>query len=284
MRATNWLGARIVVTIAVAVSLCSTAYAQPPTAGANLAAAMSQMRDGDYLRALFTLNDVVSQLTPRPEAAAMLARAHAHRAAAYIELDQPERAMAAALLALKADPAIIVAPPEFSPAVANLFADPAGFASATPAVASETPVRTEPAETADTTARTNAADDAPAAPAVATIYIYRPGHYVGRFSEAKILCDGHTIAELQNGRYIVVTSAPGAHDLELGNKQIPVVAQGGRTYYVETVPSGFRWSAKFVNEDQGTIAIRQRKMKLNDADRTFGTECAAPSPATTFRK
>jgi hypothetical protein len=284
MRATDRLGARLVVTIAVAVSLCSTGYAQPPTADANLAAAISQMRDGDYLRALFTLNDVVSQLTPRPEASAMLARAHAHRAAAYIELDQPERAMAAALLALKADPDIVVAPPEFSPAVASLFADPAGFASAKPAVVPETPVRTEPAEDAKIAVGTSAAAIASTAPATATIYIYRPGHYVGRFGEAKILCDGHTVAELQNGRYLVVTSAPGAHDLKLGNKQIFVIAQGGRTYYVETEPKGFGWSAEFVNEDQGALEIRERKMKLNDAGRTFGTECAAPPPITTLRK
>lgn len=53
-----------------------------------------------------TLNEVVS---PTANAdAAMVARAHAYRAQANLGLDQPERARAAALLALQADPSLIV--------------------------------------------------------------------------------------------------------------------------------------------------------------------------------
>src|SRR5687767_1294650 len=68
---------------------------QSPTP--QLETAISAVRNGDHLRGVMMLNDLVVQLEGLE-----LARAHAYRAAAYNGLDQPERAAAAAILALQA--------------------------------------------------------------------------------------------------------------------------------------------------------------------------------------
>ena len=183
--------------------------------------------------------------------------------------------MAAALLALKADPKIVVAPPEFSAAVVKLFADPAGFAAAKPAdaaVKAETPVTT--------------AAPAAAAPvsAMATIYVYRPGHYVGKLSQPKVQCDGQTMAELQNDRFFVLKAAPGSHNLKFGNHELALATDGGRDYYIEVATSGFGWSARRVDTDTAAAEVREQNMKRNDAGRTFSTECLGGAAAPAFKK
>ncbi len=94
--------------------------AQAPSAPANLATGISQVRAGEYFTALFTLNQVVRQATGDP---ATLARAHAFRAMAYAGLNQLDRARAEVALALAAAPAIVVNAPDYSPATVGLFAE-----------------------------------------------------------------------------------------------------------------------------------------------------------------
>lgn len=103
----------------IAVPISPRVRAQTRTPAEHLTAGIAQLEAGDFLMGLMTLNEVVS---PTANAdAAMVARAHAYRAQANLGLDQPERARAAALLALQADPSLIVSAPPFSPAVAGLF-------------------------------------------------------------------------------------------------------------------------------------------------------------------
>lgn len=97
--------------------------AQAPSAADHFGAGVGHIKAGDYFRAVMTLNEAVAQLGAQPGSATTLARVHAHRAAAYVGLDQPERAQAAVLLALGADPDVAIGPGEFSPAVVALFAD-----------------------------------------------------------------------------------------------------------------------------------------------------------------
>src|SRR5262245_5251886 len=52
-----------------------------------------------------------------------------------------------------------------------------------------------------------------AAQAPATIYIYWPKQQRGN-GKPKVLCDGQVVANLQNGRYIVLTAPPGAHTIK----------------------------------------------------------------------
>jgi tetratricopeptide (TPR) repeat protein len=92
---------------------------QGPTPADRLAAGIARLEAGDFLMGLMTLNEVVASGSKAD--LATIARAHAYRAQANLGLDEPERAQAAALLALKADPSIVVAAPPFSPAVVALF-------------------------------------------------------------------------------------------------------------------------------------------------------------------
>lgn len=103
------------------IALPTRPHAQTRSAQANLAAGISQTRSGDFVNALVTLNEVVSQLAGRADESTTLARAHAFRAVAFIGLEQPEWARAAALQALGADPRIVVGPDEFGANVAALF-------------------------------------------------------------------------------------------------------------------------------------------------------------------
>ena len=96
---------------------------QPQAVAPNLDAGISQIRAGDFISALVTLNDVATELSARPDLATTLARARAYQALAYTLLDQPDRARAFAALALSADPRIAVNAPEFTPALIALFGE-----------------------------------------------------------------------------------------------------------------------------------------------------------------
>src|SRR5262245_1781694 len=99
--------------VAACVLSGSDAFAQP----ASLDAAVAEIRGGDPLRGLATLNEVLKQSPNSPQAAMI----HAYRALAYVRMDQPERARAAAAQALQANPALTVGPPDFTPEVVALF-------------------------------------------------------------------------------------------------------------------------------------------------------------------
>src|SRR5205823_1252826 len=107
--------------IACLLALPVGVRAQQPSTQTILAEGIRQVRQGDFSRALITLDDVVTQTSGTPADAAMLARAHAYRAVAYFSLNQPERADTAALLALQANPNLVIDIREFSAAVVALF-------------------------------------------------------------------------------------------------------------------------------------------------------------------
>ena len=81
--------------------------------------ALQQLRAGDPFRAVLTLNDVIGQSAGD---AASVARAQSIRAAAFLQMEQPERAKAAVDLALKADPNYAPSAADVSPATISLFA------------------------------------------------------------------------------------------------------------------------------------------------------------------
>lgn len=94
---------------------------QSQPASAKLDAGITQVRSGDFFGALVTLNEVVTDVSVRPDLATVLARARAYQALAYALLDQPERTREFVSLALAADPNVATDAPEFTPAVAALF-------------------------------------------------------------------------------------------------------------------------------------------------------------------
>jgi tetratricopeptide (TPR) repeat protein len=113
----------MVLLITVLSARPPTVRGQAPPAPANLSTGITQLKAGDFFGALLTLNDAIAELTGRPEQNGMLARAHAYRAEAYAGLRQMDRAQEAVTQALQADPHVIVAAGDFTPAVIALFDD-----------------------------------------------------------------------------------------------------------------------------------------------------------------
>ena len=116
----------------IATTLASLG-AQAPTAAEHLKAGIAHIEAGDFLLGVMTLNEVIE-----PAAGAtptITAQAHVYRAQAYVELKNQERARAAAMLALDAQPGVEVTAPPYSPAVVALFADVRRTASLEPEAA-----------------------------------------------------------------------------------------------------------------------------------------------------
>ena len=97
----------------------------------SLDTAIGEIRGGDPLRGLATLNELLKQSPNSPQ----LATIHAYRALAYARMDQPERAKAAALQALQADPKLTIGPPDFSPDAVAMFERLRGPAPSDPGAA-----------------------------------------------------------------------------------------------------------------------------------------------------
>lgn len=111
--------ARLVATVAIALLPISVRGQASQDAG--LSQGRAQAARGDFYRAALTLKDAVAQLESRPEAARELASAYACLAWAHVGMNQLAEAEDAVARALKADPAIVVTPPDFPMTVASLF-------------------------------------------------------------------------------------------------------------------------------------------------------------------
>ena len=111
----------VFVSALIALILSPLLGAQARTPADHLKAGIAHIEAGDFLVGLMTLNEVVS---PGSSAGVeLVAAAHVYRAQANLSLNQPERARAAALLAMKMDSAIVVNAPLFPAGVVALFDD-----------------------------------------------------------------------------------------------------------------------------------------------------------------
>jgi tetratricopeptide (TPR) repeat protein len=151
----------------------------------------------------------------------------------------------------------------------NLYrlADPQGYAAAA-------------ARTAPKNATEAAAAAAPAPVAPATIHVYWQHTVRSLGMKPKLLCDGHHVADLENGRFIVLNTAPGFHVIEFQGRKVSSTFEGGRTSYVRASIGGYpaHFSLNLVNPDQAPAEIRDKKITPNDAARTFSAECAGTAP------
>lgn len=87
----------------------------------GVAEGRAQAARGDFYRALLTLKDATRQLEARPEAKSQLAFGYASLAWACLGMNRPEEAQSAVERALKVDPGIVVASPDFPATVVSLF-------------------------------------------------------------------------------------------------------------------------------------------------------------------
>lgn len=387
--------------------------ARAPSATATLADGISQARSGDYVNALVTLNDVVSQMASRPAQPATLARAHAYRAVALIGLGQVEWAQAAVLQALRADPRIAVDATEFGARVAALFdsarrpaRDPeaAGQAAeaagrfqdaflvylsaiqslpepplpaddqrlrekiikvvqkletrprvpeeamthlakgkalldsgmapgASPASAAERAVielrkavRIAPwwpdamVQLAMALQQSGRLDDAlvnldlyqladpqgyaanggsasskrvesaersrprgpePTAIAPAVIHVYFPHAARARGVRAKVLCDGQVVADLANGRFVVLNAPPGFHNFEFKGKKAAASFEGGKEHYIRVGIEGYpaHLALRITDPDKAAAEMREKELAANEQKHTFSAACTGVATA-----
>lgn len=256
--------------ISVLVGVCAFAASIALARQVTLDTAIADIRAGDPLRGLATLNEIAKQSPSSPQ----IAIVHAYRALAYARMDQRDRARTAAAQALQADPKLVIGPPDFTPDIISLFDGLRTFAPADLAVAAEPPkpaATPAPAPVAAAPAPPPAA--APSPTGRGTIVIYRPSAFVGGARRMKIECNGVKVADLQNGRIVTLKANAGSHNLKVQGKEATVDVVPGGEYFLRAGPGAMGVSLKVVPNGEAAAEMKERKVKPNDADRIYSEEC-----------
>lgn len=110
----------------------------------------------------------------------------------------------------------------------------------------------------------------------ATVYIYRYKQFTGSALSPSVYCDDNELARMDNGKFFVVTLAPGQHLFRSNDKQagINVDLKPGQKYYIRVeIAAGFmkghgRLTA--VAPEQGSYEIK--KLKPLDQDKVKDTQ------------
>jgi tetratricopeptide (TPR) repeat protein len=383
------------------------ASAQDPPAQIEILGATSQIRSGDAAGALFTLNRGAKAAADRPAA---LARVHAYQVWAYVSLDQPERAQAAAVLALKADSMVAIDPNEFTPQVVAIFdgvrhpaRDPEGAGNLAesanrfpqaflaylsayqslpdpPAPADDRRLRekiinsvqklpaslivppeavehlkkandlldaekvlgasvaTEQAAATElrqairsapwsseaafqlatvlqklqrvdeallnltlykladpagyTATASHASPSRAEAPAARTepeakkalpaiIHVYFPHAARAAGVKPQLMCDGQTVAELANGRFITLSATPGFHNFEFKGRTTGGSFDAGTESYIRIGIEGYpaHFALHVTAPDKAAAEMLEKEVAPNDANRTFSSECTSANTA-----
>lgn len=189
----------------------------------NLMAAARQIRQGDTTGALLTLDRAEIEAVNQPVA---LARVHAYRAWAYLDLKQPSRAKDAARKSLMANRAIVIAAAEFPAEVLALFEE----------------VRHPPG----------------------TIWVYLPQSGQAPGVKSRVLCDGQLEADLDIGRFIVFFASPGPHIIDFRDQRLSLTVESGEHYYFRGGPESSartpRYTVRAVSKEDGAKEIFDAKM------------------------
>jgi hypothetical protein len=100
---------------------------------------------------------------------------------------------------------------------------------------------------------------------LATIIVYRENESRAGDMKLPVVCDGHPVAFIPNGRYVALHASPGKHAIESSSPYdgpVWVTLKEGETGYIWLSFFG-RWSVsgtvKQVSPDEGAIAIGKIK-------------------------
>lgn len=107
--------------LAVVVLFATPVSGHAQQSAPDLSAGINRVQAGDFYGALLALKDVVDRAGAAGDDA-VVARAHAYRAVAFVGLDQQERARESVRAALAADPGIAIDAETFGPVVAAMSA------------------------------------------------------------------------------------------------------------------------------------------------------------------
>ena len=146
-------------------------------------------------------------------------------------------------------------------------------------------------ETLERAAPKTAPAPAPRAPpaaarstAPAMFYVYWPQQQRGS-GRKKVACDAQNVAELRKNRYVALKAAPGSHTVTYDGQDVIVAAEPGAEYFFRASLEGhtaFTQGATLrqVAADIGKAEIKEQKTTINDAKKTFSTECLAAPAAS----
>jgi hypothetical protein len=110
----------------------------------------------------------------------------------------------------------------------------------------------------------------------ATVYVYRYKQFVGKALSPSVYCDENELARMENGRYFVVTLAPGQHVFRSNDKQagINLDLKPGEKYYVrvEIATGLMKGHGRLVSvaPEQGSYEIKN--LKPLDSDKVKDTQ------------
>jgi hypothetical protein len=108
----------------------------------------------------------------------------------------------------------------------------------------------------------------------ARVYVYWPPQMTGNWSRNHLRCGKEKIAQLQEGRVLLLELTPGFHTLDFGQK-VAMEWEGGREYFLRASLDGFssRKVFRVVPREEAVAEIRKKKMKPVDADHVFAAGC-----------
>jgi hypothetical protein len=115
------------------------------------------------------------------------------------------------------------------------------------------------------------------------MYVYfRHGLVTNAGTKQKLLCDGAKVADLQNGRFIVLKAAPGTHTINFADKSLSATFTSGKDHYIQAGIEGVfvHFFVRVVDPAVGATEIRDHAMMPNDPDRTYDTSCPAAPAAS----
>lgn len=123
--------------------------------------------------------------------------------------------------------------------------------------------------------------------APAIFYVYWPKQQRGGGTK-KVRCDAQHVAELRKNRYVALKAAPGTHAVTFDGKDVIVAAEPGAEYYFRASLEGHTQFSqgpvlRQVTADIGKAEIKEQKTTINDAKKTFSTECLAAPPVPAKR-
>lgn len=103
----------------------------------------------------------------------------------------------------------------------------------------------------------------------ATVYVYRPGKFIGKALEPSVFLDEQKLLDMDNARYFTLRLDPGRHVVRSNEKdsEIDQTWEAGKTYYVKiTIAPGMMKGHGQMGMVTETLAIKEM-LKLRPLDR-----------------
>jgi Protein of unknown function (DUF2846) len=107
--------------------------------------------------------------------------------------------------------------------------------------------------------------------AKATVYVYRPGKFMGKALEPSVFLDEQKLLDMDNGRYFTLKLDPGKHTVRSNEKdsEIDQTWEAGKKYYIKiTIATGMMKGHGQMGMVTEKLALREmEKLQPLDAEK-----------------